>query len=198
MVETFLRVVYSTSLSDILYDENMFADEMKLLCNNYNVCGEIWYDKRRNKIVKILEGLENIHELVVCVQKNDLYMPPKLIATNQIKKNQKVYNDLNISIAEKCYGKLSIQDFEFKGKIGEGTFSSVVLAMKTSTNMKYAIKMIRKYKLSDKQIMRLKNERTIMKKMDSPFINKLHYCLQDANSLYFVMNFAERGICSIV
>lgn len=72
--------------------------------------------------------------------------------------------------------KVSRHDFEQIKVIGRGAFSRVILVRKKDTGRLYAMKIMRKDKLlRENKIKPIINERTIMEKLDHPFIVKLYW-----------------------
>ena len=75
--------------------------------------------------------------------------------------------------------KISINNFRLISAIGEGNFSTVVLAQKIDNGKFYSIKIIDKKEM----IVRDKdefvfNERNILVGLNHPFLIKLHYAFQ--------------------
>lgn len=89
------------------------------------------------------------------------------------------------------------KDFRFGKLIGEGSFSMVYLAKDIHSNKEYAIKVCEKHHIlrEKKQTaaLREKNIMNILNNHPSPFFIKLYCTFQDADRLYFVMNYAKHG-----
>lgn len=88
---------------------------------------------------------------------------------------------------------MSINDFVLNAVIGRGSSSVVLSATHTTTLNRYAIKMIRKGALSENGKVRISNERNIMRQLDHPYVNPLHFALQDPIHLYLVTDYTSRG-----
>lgn len=72
--------------------------------------------------------------------------------------------------------KVTRHDFEQIKVIGRGAFSRVILVRKKDTGRLYAMKIMRKDKLSREQKVKpIINERKIMVKINHPFIIKLYW-----------------------
>jgi serine/threonine protein kinase len=70
----------------------------------------------------------------------------------------------------------------------------VILVRKKDTGRLYAMKIMRKDKLlRENKIKPIINERTIMEKLDHPFIVKLYWSFQSKTELFFVMDICTGG-----
>eukprot|EP00466_Bigelowiella_natans_P019160 jgi/Bigna1/68079/fgenesh1_pg.5_\ len=90
--------------------------------------------------------------------------------------------------------KIGVQDFEFKGLLGEGSYAKVYLAQKKSDQCQYAAKMV-----NIRKIQRLGKSQTVMRERkclaicDHPNIVKLHFSFRDTAHLYFVLELISGG-----
>lgn len=93
--------------------------------------------------------------------------------------------------------KKCAKDFKFGKLIGEGSFSMVYLAKDIHSNRECAIKVCEKSHImrekKQKAIMREKQIMNILNSNPSPLFIQLFCTFQDANRLYFVMNYAKGG-----
>ena len=72
--------------------------------------------------------------------------------------------------------QISVEDFELIKVIGRGGFSRVILCRKKDTGRLYAMKILKKSKLiREKKIKPILSERSILERLDHPFIVKLHW-----------------------
>ncbi|MCI4392245.1 hypothetical protein PGIGA_G00143810 [Pangasianodon gigas] len=86
------------------------------------------------------------------------------------------------------------EDFKFGRILGEGSFSTVVLAKEHSTGKEYAIKILEKLHIrKENKTHYVKRERDIMSSIDHPFFVKLYFTFQDAEKLYFGLSYAKNG-----
>ncbi|XP_076865384.1 3-phosphoinositide-dependent protein kinase 1a isoform X2 [Brachyhypopomus gauderio] len=86
------------------------------------------------------------------------------------------------------------EDFKFGRIIGEGAFSTVVLARELSTGKEYAIKIVEKVHIrKEKKQHYVKRERDILSGLDHPFVVKLYFTFQDVEKLYFGLSYAKNG-----
>ena len=90
--------------------------------------------------------------------------------------------------------KVNIEDFSFIRLIGIGSYGKVYVARKNTNNKLYAIKILNKNWINTKnQKNNVKTERTVLAKLDHPFIMKLNYAFQTKKSLYFITQFMHGG-----
>jgi serine/threonine protein kinase len=130
-------------------------------------------------------------------------------------KNQQIYasykssNDINnylsntndATIVTKTLGKTlkidrkGIKDFQLGRELGEGSYSTVILGTDKSNGKKYAIKILNKrHIIKEKKVKYVNIEKNALNRLGSRNgIVGLHFTFQDAQSLYFVLDFAENG-----
>lgn len=93
--------------------------------------------------------------------------------------------------------KVSMGDFELLQVLGKGSFGKVVLAMKRTgrdANTLYAMKILNKQNVViKKQVEHTLTERSVLGKMNHPFIVKLHYAFQTEKKLHFVLDYCPGG-----
>ncbi|KAG7272821.1 hypothetical protein CRUP_025801 [Coryphaenoides rupestris] len=86
------------------------------------------------------------------------------------------------------------EDFKFGKILGEGSFSTVVLAREQSTGKEYAIKILEKrHIMKENKAQYVKRERDLMSNLDHPFFVKLYFTFQDDEKLYFGLSYAKNG-----
>uniref|UniRef100_A0A8B9JBW3 non-specific serine/threonine protein kinase n=1 Tax=Astyanax mexicanus TaxID=7994 RepID=A0A8B9JBW3_ASTMX len=86
------------------------------------------------------------------------------------------------------------EDFKFGKILGEGSFSTVVLAKEHSTGKEYAIKILEKrHIMKENKAQYVKRERDVMSILDHPFFVKLYFTFQDEEKLYFGLSYAKNG-----
>lgn len=85
-------------------------------------------------------------------------------------------------------------DFVFGKILGEGSYSTVVLAREKATQQFFAIKVLNKrHIIKEKKIKYVNVEKDVLNKLNHPFIIKLYYTFQDQDSLYFALELAKHG-----
>jgi serine/threonine kinase 38 len=90
--------------------------------------------------------------------------------------------------------KLSASDFHSLKVIGRGAFGEVRLAQKIDTGDIYAMKILRKSEILEKeQIAHVRAERDILSEADCDWVVKMYYSFQDNINLYLVMEFLPGG-----
>lgn len=92
--------------------------------------------------------------------------------------------------------KRSARDFQFGTRIGEGSYSTVFLALDVHSSKTYAIKVLsKKHIVKEDKIKYVNIEKTTLHRLGQqhPGIVQLYYTFQDESSLFFVLDFAEYG-----
>lgn len=90
--------------------------------------------------------------------------------------------------------KLGDSDFECIKTIGRGAFGEVKLVQKKDTGQIYAMKILRKADMLEKdQVAHVKAERDILVEADNKWVVRMHYSFQDTANLYLVMEFLAGG-----
>ncbi|SCU94643.1 LADA_0G09956g1_1 [Lachancea dasiensis] len=103
---------------------------------------------------------------------------------------------LNISVDYKpaTNRSLSIDDFDLLKVIGKGSFGKVMQVRKKDTKKIYALKAIRKsYIVSKSEVVHTLAERTVLARVDNPFIVPLKFSFQSPDKLYIVLAFINGG-----
>ncbi|KAI3994151.1 hypothetical protein MKX01_012408 [Papaver californicum] len=85
---------------------------------------------------------------------------------------------------------VGLEDFELMKVVGQGAFAKVFQVRKKGTSEIYAMKVMRKDKIMEKNHGEyMKAERDILTKVDHPFIVLLRYSFQTKYRLYLVLDF---------
>jgi len=97
-----------------------------------------------------------------------------------------------------CYSrtqeKVTKEDFELLNVIGKGSFGKVLQVRKKDTGKIYAMKVLRKEAIiARKQIIHTKAEKSILQKIQHPFIVSLYYAFQTDDKLYMVLEYINGG-----
>lgn len=86
------------------------------------------------------------------------------------------------------------EDFTFDKIIGEGSYSTVVLATDKATKIQYAIKILdKRHIIREKKVQYVSREKEVLTLLNHPFFVKLYFTFQDKDNLYFGLSFANRG-----
>ncbi|KAK7374090.1 hypothetical protein VNO80_07516 [Phaseolus coccineus] len=89
---------------------------------------------------------------------------------------------------------VSIEDFEILKVVGQGAFAKVYQVRKKGTSEIYAMKVMRKDKIMEKNHTEyMKAERDIWTKLEHPFVVQLRYSFQTKYRLYLVLDFVNGG-----
>ena len=93
------------------------------------------------------------------------------------------------------YVKKGVKDFQFGGTLGEGSYSTVLLAKDRQTSKEYAIKVLdKRHIIKEKKVKYVNIEKDTLNRLtDHPGVVKLYYTFQDERSLYFVLDVASGG-----
>lgn len=89
---------------------------------------------------------------------------------------------------------LGLKAFDIEKLIGRGSYAKVFLVTKKSNGKQYAMKVLKKSQMeNEKDVIRLFNEKEIIKEIDHPFIVKLHYTFQNKSKAYFILDLLTGG-----
>lgn len=89
---------------------------------------------------------------------------------------------------------LSIESFDLLKVIGKGSFGKVMQVRKRDTSRIYALKIIRKaHIISRSEVTHTLAERTVLAKVNSPFIVPLKFSFQSPDKLYLGLAFVNGG-----
>ncbi|KAB7496911.1 Serine/threonine-protein kinase tricorner [Armadillidium nasatum] len=90
--------------------------------------------------------------------------------------------------------RLGVDDFEALKVIGRGAFGEVRLVQKKDTGHVYAMKILRKADMLEKeQVAHVRAERDVLVEADHQWVVKMFYSFQDPVNLYLVMEFLPGG-----
>ena len=88
----------------------------------------------------------------------------------------------------------TLDDYSLVRVVGKGSFGKVLLVRRTSTGDYFAMKVLTKSTIRRRrQIEHTKTERSVLARVDHPFIVKLHAAFQTPRKLYFVLDFCSGG-----
>ncbi|XP_045499606.1 RAC serine/threonine-protein kinase-like [Colias croceus] len=90
--------------------------------------------------------------------------------------------------------RITLEKFEFVKVLGKGTFGKVVLSREKGTGKLYAIKILKKHLIIQKdEVANTITENYVLKKTKHPFLTALRYSFQTADRVCFVMEYANGG-----
>lgn len=96
---------------------------------------------------------------------------------------------------EKKVIRKGIKDFKFGEMVGDGAYSTVMLATAKDSGKKYAVKVLNKeYLIKQKKVKYVNIEKNALQRLNnSRGIVKLFFTFQDESSLYFLLEYAPNG-----
>ena len=87
---------------------------------------------------------------------------------------------------------VSVHHFDQLSVLGKGGFGKVLLVRKYDTKQQFAMKILLKSFIIEKQeVEHTRVERDILKEVDHPFLVKLHYAFQTPTKLYLIVDFVR-------
>ncbi|ORX52988.1 hypothetical protein BCR36DRAFT_582390 [Piromyces finnis] len=103
----------------------------------------------------------------------------------------------SVKAPKKAIKPPTLDDFHFITVLGRGSFGKVMLAEDKVSKKLYAIKMLKKQYIVEKdEIHSMMSEKSVFLTVSSinhPFLVNLHSCFSSASRIYFVMEYAQGG-----
>ncbi|BFG36613.1 hypothetical protein CerSpe_228870 [Prunus speciosa] len=193
-VQVSVEVNYGDSAnSAAVEDATEFIYDNPVVIHNrsHSLVGPSSFVSQSLKLSKLtISDTEDSVELVECVNGDTIkeFQEP-LIDDGVTEKT--LENDEEISMKIESVG---IEDFEVLKVVGQGAFAKVYQVRKKGTSEIYAMKVMRKDKIMEKNHAEyMKAERNILTKIDHPFIIQLRYSFQTKYRLYLVLDFVNGG-----
>lgn len=121
--------------------------------------------------------------------------------SNELKQNSEHWNDKGAAVRQIEDGdkykiiRRTVQDFKFGRNLGEGSYSTVVLATDKVTNKQYAVKILdKRHIIKEKKVKYVNIEKHALNRLSNRMgIISLYFTFQDKTSLYFVLDYASNG-----
>lgn len=166
-------LVFPADISELVYDDPEIVHS-----RSHSLVGPSSY---KNQVLKI--GRLTIHET-----EDSLELVDNVI-------EQTIKEDQELSVNDSAKGEsVCLEDFEVMKVVGQGAFGKVFQVRKTGTSDIYAMKVMRKDKIMEKNHAEyMKAERDILTKIDHPFVVQLRYSFQTKYRLYLVLDFINGG-----
>ncbi|KAM7526598.1 hypothetical protein LguiA_016500 [Lonicera macranthoides] len=173
--------------SELIYD-----DPVVIYSRSHSLVGPSACVSHSLKLSKLtIHETEDSVELFECVNDDDI-----IISEAQ---DSSVHDSAEESLAlvNDNFAKVQsvgLEDFEVMKVVGQGAFGKVFQVRKKGTSEVYAMKVMRKDKIMEKNHAEyMKAERDILTKIDHPFIVQLRYSFQTKYRLYLVLDFMNGG-----
>ncbi|KAL1193797.1 Serine/threonine-protein kinase AtPK2/AtPK19 [Cardamine amara subsp. amara] len=165
---------------------NVVFDEPPVVYSrSHSLVGPSSFDSSSLKLNKLtLRETEDSIDLVECLEES-------IKEDDEFSGNDETDSDKAL---EEVSGVVGIEDFEVLKVVGQGAFGKVFQVRKKDTSEIYAMKVMRKDKIVEKNHAEyMKAERDILTKIDHPFIVQLKYSFQTKYRLYLVLDFINGG-----
>uniref|UniRef100_A0A8C1M0K6 non-specific serine/threonine protein kinase n=1 Tax=Cyprinus carpio TaxID=7962 RepID=A0A8C1M0K6_CYPCA len=144
------------------------------------------HTKERVTMAKVT--LENFYMLRLHKELFILFSSPK----HHVRRSQHARKETEFLRLKRT--RLGLDDFESLKVIGRGAFGEVRLVQKKDTGHVYAMKILRKADMLQKeQVGHIRAERDILVQADSLWVVKMFYSFQDKLNLYLLMEFLPGG-----
>ena len=115
------------------------------------------------------------------------------ISQEDFEKN--IENNMKEHLMNRLYlqdNMVELKDLLFKLQLGSGNYGNVCLVRNKKNKFPYAIKSISRFQIDTEQLhLNLELERSILLKIDHPFIVKLVKSLKDKNHIFFLMEYIK-------
>jgi len=174
------------SVQSINYKSKKHCFEISTSARAYHVCA--------NNDADLDRWIKALNDVIKPGGKPIAAPPPTVVAAQQ----QSIASSGDSGEEKKSEKKkLGIEDFTIKKVIGQGSFGKVLLVTKKDSSQKdrvFAMKVLNKSTIiSRNEVEHTKSEKSILMKLEHPFLVKLHYSFQTPDKLYFVMDYINGG-----
>jgi len=163
-------------------NEEFYSDPIIIINRSHSLVGPTSLVSRSLRLSKLSLGkTEGSSELVKCL-------------SEEKEGDQGQLSDEELGNAMTEDEGVGLDDFEILKLVGQGAFGKVFQVRKKNTSEIYAMKVMRKDKILEKNHSEyMKAEREILTKVDHPFIVQLRYSFQTKYRLYLVLDFINGG-----
>lgn len=166
--------------------ERVYDDPVVVLNRSHSLVGPTTcFSPSMQRLSKLtLHETESSLELVECASGVVLGEPDE----------PSIYDSEELETKSEKVKGVGLDDFEVMKVVGQGAFGKVFQVKKKGTSEIYAMKVMRKDKIMEKNHAEyMKAERDILTKVDHPFIVQLRYSFQTKYRLYLVLDFVNGG-----
>ena len=152
--------------------------------------------KLRTELGRVKVGNDNLNnywelKMKDCEEENKILE----LRNQELQKELEAIKKRGINTADD--GKVSLHDFQFIRKLGEGAFGTVVLTkgkLPGGPKQLYAIKALKKRSITSSTICEIMAEKEVfMLTSGHPFITTMYCCFQNTEHLFFVMEYMSGG-----
>lgn len=172
--------------TDLVYD-----DPVVIHNRSHSLVGPSSYVSHSLKLNKLtIHDTEDSVDLVECIHEDTIKESLEPFIVDRVVGQPLESVEENFMKIE----SVGIEDFEVLKVVGQGAFAKVYQVRKKGTSEIYAMKVMRKDKIMEKNHAEyMKAERDILTKVDHPFIIQLRYSFQTKYRLYLVLDFVNGG-----
>uniref|UniRef100_A0A915PVX1 Serine/threonine-protein kinase tricornered n=1 Tax=Setaria digitata TaxID=48799 RepID=A0A915PVX1_9BILA len=140
------------------------------------------------------QALAQCHEREKRLQKLEEKMAKEGLSESEKEARRRVHMAKETDFLRLKRTRLSVADFTSLKVIGRGAFGEVRLVQKIDTGHVYAMKILRKTEMLEKeQTAHVRAERDILSEADCEWVVKMYFSFQDPLNLYLVMEFLPGG-----
>lgn len=151
------------------------ATKAKVTLENYYSNLVVQHLERQQRLTRLEDSMKGLSE-----------------EQKELKRNQ--HNQRETEFLRLKRARLGVEDFEALKVIGRGAFGEVRLVQKKDTGHVYAMKILRKADMLEKeQVAHVRAERDILVEADHQWVVKMYYSFQDTVNLYLIMEFLPGG-----
>ena len=150
------------------------------------------FQKGSNKDSSLVNGC-NILNISSCQNRKYIELD-KINKSNIVDQtlDNNIHNRLNLNSLEE--ERITPSSFVCLALLGKGSFGEVYLVRKTNTNVKYAMKVLRKERIMGQNLLKYAiAERNILSLIHHPFIVKLNFAFQTSTKLFLILEYCPNG-----
>ncbi|CAH8512048.1 unnamed protein product [Heterobilharzia americana] len=108
--------------------------------------------------------------------------------------NVDLSDNVVVDIPQRPVKRYSVNDFRLLKVLGKGTFGKVILCQENETGQFYAMKILKKSVLIEKEeVVHTMTENRVLQQCKHPFMTELRYSFTTPNCLCFVMEYVNGG-----
>uniref|UniRef100_A0A803PS02 non-specific serine/threonine protein kinase n=1 Tax=Cannabis sativa TaxID=3483 RepID=A0A803PS02_CANSA len=168
-------------------NELVYDDPVVIYNRSHSLVGPSSFVSQSLNLNKLT--ISETEEVVECVDRDT-----KAVQNEKVQNQDAYIEDGMVEKDNTAAQTVGIEDFEVLKVVGQGAFAKVYQVRKKGTLDIYAMKVMRKDKIMEKNHAEyMKAERDILTQIDHPFIVQLRYSFQTKYKLYLVLDFVNGG-----